>query len=316
MVGPSLGGWISQQFGWQAIFFINIPIGIIGLIFCLRFIPRDSHTSRTEQFDWLGAGVFMVGLVSLLIALNRGQSWGWGSLLTLGLIGFALLVLIGFVILERRSASPMLDLSLFKHKTFSLSTLSALLNYVSVYGIIFLMPFYLIEGRGFPPAKAGLILTAQSLVMAIIAPISGWLSDRVNPRWLTTAGMATLTLGLWQLSRLNAASAIPAILLALATAGLGTGLFGSPNNNVLLGAAPRNRQGIASGILATARNVGMVLGVGMVGAIYTTLLMRGGTAAQAANLFSGIHWSFLASALVALLGTAASFPRSKETSTA
>jgi MFS family permease len=173
-----------------------------------------------------------------------------------------------------------------------------------------LLPFYLIHGRSFSPSKAGLILTAQPFVMAIIAPLSGWLSDRINPRWLTTSGMAILSIGLWQLAQLNAASSIQTIVIALATAGFGTGMFASPNNSVLMGAAPGNRQGIAAGILATARNVGMVLGVGMAGAIYTTLLMNNSSpASQSSNLFNAIHWSFLASVIVAVIGVLFSWLR-------
>lgn len=310
MVGPSLGGWITQQFGWQAVFFINIPVGILGLVLCLRFIPQDGHPAAYEAFDKKGAVIFMIGLLSLLIALNRGENWGWITVKTLGLILFAIAILIWFVRWEKRTASPMLDIRLFRYKTFSFSALSALLNYISLYSIIFLLPFYLIHGRSFSPSKAGLILTAQPFVMAIIAPLSGWLSDRINPRWLTTSGMAILSIGLWQLAQLNSASSIQTIVIALATAGFGTGMFASPNNSVLMGAAPGNRQGIAAGILATARNVGMVLGVGMAGAIYTTLLMNNSSpASQSSNLFNAIHWSFLASVIVAIIGVLFSWLR-------
>lgn len=303
MVGPSLGGWITQQFGWQAVFFINIPVGIIGLILCLRFIPQDGHAADYTAFDKKGAVIFMIGLLSLLVAMNRGETWGWATFKTLGLIFFAIAMLVWFVQWEKRTESPMLDIKLFRYKTFSFSALSALLNYISLYSIIFLLPFYMIHGRSFSPSKAGLILTAQPFMMAIIAPISGWLSDRINPRWLTTGGMAILSLGLLQLAQLNANSSIQTIVLALATAGLGTGMFASPNNSVLMGAAPSHRQGIASGILATARNVGMVLGVAMAGAIYTTLLMSNGSpGSQSSNLFNAIHWSFLAGVIVAVIG--------------
>ena len=312
MVGPTLGGWLTQQFGWQAVFFINVPVGILGLILCLRFIPQDGHPAEYQAFDKKGAVIFMIGLFSLLIALNRGDSWGWVTFKTLGLIVFAVAMLVWFINWEKGINSPMLDIKLFRNKTFSFSSLSALLNYMGLFSIIFLLPFYMIHGRSFSPSKSGLILTAQPFVMAIIAPLSGWLSDRINPRWLTTSGMAILSFGLWQLSQLNADSSIQTIVLALATAGLGTGMFASPNNSVIMGAAPGHRQGIASGILATARNVGMVLGVGMAGAIYSTVLMsKGASTGQSANIFNAIHWSFLAGVFVTVIGVFFSFFRGK-----
>ncbi len=164
----------------------------------------------------------------------------------------------------------MLDLSLFSKRIFSASAGSAVFIYIALYSVLFLMPFYLIQGRGLSPAQAGLLLTAQPLVMAVAAPISGTLSDRIGSRLPTTLGMAILAAGLYLLSRLGPQAPLSSVGIYLAIAGLGTGIFISPNTSALMGSAPRNRQGIASGIQATARNVGMVLGVGLAGAILTS----------------------------------------------
>jgi EmrB/QacA subfamily drug resistance transporter len=310
-VGPSLGGWITDQFGWPAVFFMNVPIGLIGLAFCLKYIPNDRHKREHEGFDWLGALTFMTGLVALLYALNRGQVWGWLSSRTLILSAAAVLLLLGFTFLEKRSKAPMLDLRLFTIRPFSFTTLSALINYVNLYFIMFLMPFYLIQGRGYSSTMAGMILTAQPIFMAVFAPISGSLSDRISPHTLSTLGMLINGLGLWQLSRLNGESGIASIIIALAVAGIGTGIFISPNNNVLLGSAPRNRQGIASGILATARSVGMVLGVGIAGAIYTTMLAEGSGMA----IFDATRLSYLLCTGLALLGAWLSFQSAQKAKT-
>lgn len=303
-VGPSLGGWLTQHLGWQSVFTINVPISLLALFFSLRFIPNDRQKGTREPFDWRGALVFMSGLVLLIFVLNRGQVWGWLTAHTLGLLFLAILILFLFVQLEKRTPTPMLDVSLFSGRTFSFSTLSAFLNYGSLFGIIFLMPFYLVQGRGFQPAQAGLILTAQPLMMALVAPFSGYFSDRISPRWLATIGMAIMTLGLWLLSTLTEISSIFAIVRALMITGFGTGMFVSPNNNVLLGSAPRQRQGIASGILATARNVGMVFGIGLIAAIYTTVLQH-----ESATIFTAIQWSFRFGALLAALGIVTSYMR-------
>jgi MFS family permease len=178
-----------------------------------------------------------------------------------------------------------------------------MLNYIALYSVLFLMPFYLIQGRGLNAAQAGLLLTAQPLIMAIAAPISGTLSDRIGARVLSTTGMAIMACGLFLLSRLDATSQQTQIVLALAITGLGTGMFVSPNNSALMGSAPRHRQGIAAGILASARNVGMVLGVGLAGAIFTTMFT------QANDLFSAVSAGFVTGAVVAMLGIVTSIVR-------
>jgi MFS family permease len=209
--------------------------------------------------------------------------------------------------LENRRPAPMLDLSLFKVRVFSAATASAVLNYVCLYSVIFLMPFYLMQGRSLGPAEAGLLLTAQPIIMAIAAPISGSLSDRMGSRLLSTLGMLILAGGLFLLSRLGPDSPYGLILGGLAVTGLGTGIFISPNTSALLGSAPRQRQGIASGILATARNVGMVLGVGLAGAIFTSFTASGGEAA----LFSATRTGFAVAGGLALVGVVVSSVRGK-----
>jgi MFS family permease len=192
----------------------------------------------------------------------------------------------------------MLDLSLFKQRIFSASTASAVMNYICLFSVTFLMPFYLLQGRGFNPAYAGLLLTAQPLIMAVAAPISGALSDRIGSRLLSTSGMAIMALGLFLLSGLGPDSSTNQILLRLAVTGLGTGIFISPNTSALLGSAPRQRQGIASGILASARNVGMVLGVGLAGAILTSITAHNGDT----SLFEAIRTGMLVAGAIAVIG--------------
>ncbi len=304
-VGPSLGGWLTSTFSWHAVFFINVPIAALGLLLGALFIPRDTPAEHREQFDWAGAITFSAGLVALLLALNQGSTWGWTSPAILGLTAVALVFLAAFIILEVRVHFPMLDLSLFANRLFSAAAASALLNYITSNCVLFLLPFYLIEGRGLDAAQAGLILTAQPAVMVIAAPISGTLSDRIGSRAPGTVGMAIMAFGAFLLSRLSAESAMSSVIVALAIVGLGTGIFVSPNNSALLGSAPKHRQGIASGILATCRNVGMVLGVGLSGAIFTTVMGTEGSAA----LIQAADTGFIVAAGVAVLGMVTSAVR-------
>jgi EmrB/QacA subfamily drug resistance transporter len=298
-VGPSLGGWLTQAISWRAVFYINVPVGLLAFTLSLVFIPAEKPgAAHVERFDWSGALLFSAGLVALLLGLNQGNAWGWTSPAVLSCAAAALILLGGFLRIEGRMPSPMLDLSLFRQRVFSASTASAVLNYVCLYCVTFLMPFYLLQGRGLNPAQAGLLLTAQPIIMAISAPISGALSDRIGSRLLSTLGMLVMAAGLFLLSTLQPDSSNGAILAGLAITGLGTGIFISPNTSALMGSAPLQRQGIASGILATARSVGMVLGVGLAGAILTSVMARLGNNA----LFTAVHTGLLGGVGVALGG--------------
>ncbi len=308
-VGPTLGGWLTSQFNWRAVFYINVPVGAAAIALSLLFIHRDTASEVREQFDVKGAVLFLTGLVALLLALDQGQSWGWNSSRILGLAGAAVVLLASFVVLEGRVLSPMLDLSLFRRRLFSAATISAVMNYICVYGVLFMMPFYFIQGRGFSPARAGLILSVQPVIMAIAAPLSGTLSDKIGSRLPGTVGMAILGVGLWLLSGLGADSSLARVAMGLGVTGLGTGIFISPNNSALLGSAPLNRRGIASGVLATARNVGMVLGVGLAGAVFTTVVAAHGGEAAPSALFNGVAAAMRVGAGAAVIGALTSAVR-------
>lgn len=304
-VGPSFGGWLAQAVSWRAVFYINLPVGILALWISWRFI-LDDHGKRTqENFDLAGAFLFLSGLTALLLGLNQGHNWGWSSPAILGLLGGAVILLGIFLAVESKVAAPMLDLTLFRTPRFSLATTSAILNYICVYMSIFLLPFYLIQGRGLNSAQAGLLLTAQPIVMAIVAPISGSLSDHFGTRLPSTIGMAVLAVGFFLLSHLDSTSSQAQFILALGTVGLGTGIFISPNNSAIMGSAPHQRQGIAAGILATARNFGMVLGVGLSGAIFTSILAQ----PDGGGIFPAIQTNFMVAIGIALLGVPTSWFR-------
>jgi len=298
--GPSLGGLLAQHWSWRAVFYINVPVGAVALFLTARYVLPDAPQKVERGFDWPGAATFFGGLLALLLGLNQGHAWGWASPLTIGLLVASVVLLASFVRIERRVPAPMLDLSLFSSAAFTGATVSAIVNYVCVYGILFLVPFYLIEGRGLGAARAGLLLTSQPLVMMFVAPLSGTMSDRIGTRIPAVLGMALLALGLFLLSRLGPDTPLAHVAAVLGVCGLGTGTFIAPNNSALMGAAPPHRQGIAAGVLATARNAGMVLGVGLTGAILTTVLHSGGDGA----LVRAIDLGFTVTAVLAVAGIA------------
>ncbi|MFN8597703.1 MAG: MFS transporter [Anaerolineae bacterium] len=301
-VGPSLGGWLADQISWRAVFYINVPVGLLALFLSWRFIPMDTPAEKAEKFDRAGALTFMAGLIALLLGLNQGSAWGWTSPLTIGVLIVAVICLTAFIAIERRVAAPMLDLGLFEHRTFSASTASAVFNYMCVYTVLFMLPFYLIQARSLSPSEAGAILTMQPIVMALVAPLSGAWSDRIGARSLSVFGMTAMALGLWLLSRLTLQSSNGEVAVSLAVMGLGTGVFISPNSSALMGSAPRHRQGIAAGVLASARNVGMVLGVGLAGAVFTTVHAQQALQGEASALVSAVTASFVVAIGIAFLG--------------
>jgi EmrB/QacA subfamily drug resistance transporter len=307
--GPSFGGWLASNLGWRWVFYINLPVGLFAIWLALRYIPSDRGSGSAEKFDPIGAIAFTAGLVALLLAFNKGHAWGWTSPSILALLGSALLILAFFLIYEKRIHFPMLDLSLFRHPLFSISVASAILNYICVYTVLFLIPFLLIDGRGLNPAQAGLLLTAQPIVMAVVAPLSGTLSDKIGARLPTALGMGLLATGMFYLAQLSPQATLIHIAAGLAWVGLGTGIFISPNNSALMGSAPRHRQGIAAGILATARNAGMALGVGLAGAVFTTLLARETAAGAPDALNTAFSSSFYVAAGIAAVGAMLSLVR-------
>jgi EmrB/QacA subfamily drug resistance transporter len=298
--GAPLGGWLTDLFGWQSVFLVNIPLGLLALVLGWRVAPSAATSPRREPFDLTGSIVYVLGLGLLLLGLNQGHVWGWTATATLGslLIGAALLA--GWVAFELRVPSPMIDLRLFRERAFAAPVASAFLCYTSV-SATFLLPFALIQGRGLSPAETGLILTCQTIVMAATASISGSLSDRIGARIPATVGMVLLSVGLLLLSRLDATLPIGQIVAVQIVLGLGIGLFTSPMSSAILGAVPAHRRGVANGVLGTARTLGMVLGIGIAGAVYaTTLGLAGDPGADSVLQATGA--GLLVASGVALLG--------------
>lgn len=166
----------------------------------------------------------------------------------------------------------MLDLSMFKNRLFSMANLSAMFNYMGMFSVVFIMPFYLQQFRGLTPSAAGLLMIPMPLTTMLVAPISGAISDRLDTRYISAIGLAILSFGLFLLSRLQADTSHLSIILTMMVIGFGSGIFQTPNNSAIMGCVPPNRRGIASSLLATMRNLGMVLGVAIAGAVFTNRL--------------------------------------------
>jgi EmrB/QacA subfamily drug resistance transporter len=267
VVGPALGGVILDTFGWHWIFLVNLPVGLIGLYLVGRLVPSDPPV-RVEKFDFLGAASLCISLLALLLALTEGPQWGFVDPRILTLFAVWVVFLGLFLLIERRSRYPMVDLRLFREGLFNVNLITGSLAFISLSGLLLLMPFYLEGVLGYPPRQVGLLMASVPAGLGITAPISGSLSDRLGTRPITVAGLGVLVVGYLALSGLGGATKGPDFLLRFAPIGIGMGLFQSPNNSAIMGAAPRERLGVASGLLAMTRLIGQITGIAVLGALW------------------------------------------------
>ncbi len=267
--GPMLGGLLIGWLGWQSIFYINLPVGLLGFYLASKKLHREPATG-IQGFDFAGAITVFVSLVSFLLALGQGENMGWGSLFIVGLFLLACVFFVLFVFVELRVEDPVMDFSLFRNSSFTASNASGFLTFTSMFIFLFLLPYYLEDSLGYPPERVGMVLVAFPLVMAVVSPLSGWISDRTGSFILSSLGLGVAAFALFLVSRFNEASRFHEIVGVLALMGLGIGLFQSPNNSIIMGSVPPERLGIAAGTMATTRNLGMVTGIALAAAFITS----------------------------------------------
>jgi len=278
--GPVLGGALTGALGWQSIFYINIPVGVVGVALAIRFIPADKkHPS--VPIDIPGSVMIFLALLLILLPLNQLGA-GMAPWLFCLLLGLGAVMTAVFIFYLRRTPYPILSLSLFQSRIFSASLAAALLNYMAQYILVFLTPFYMQTVRLFTPAMSGLLYIPMPLATLAIAPLAGAFSDRHDTRLLSSAGMGVMAIGMFLLSRMDVDTPLWYIVVSMAVAGMGSGLFQTPNNTALMGSAPAEYRGVASGMLATARNIGMVLGVAFSGMLFSLFASGSGESATAA----------------------------------
>lgn len=264
-LGPVLGGVLTQHLGWRSIFFLSALLGLAVIGVVLWKLKGEWTGAKGERFDLAGSVIYVLGLVALVYGFTLLPERSGVGLIIGGIIGLS-----AFTRWEMRTRSPVLDISLFKNsKAFTFSNLAALINYSATFAVSFLISLYLQYVKGFNPESAGLILVAMPAMQAIFSPLAGRLSDRIEPRLIASAGMVLTTIGLIIFIFLNKETPLGLIIGNLILIGFGFALFASPNTNAVMSSAPKTAYGVASATLATMRQVGMVLSMGIAMLMFT-----------------------------------------------
>jgi EmrB/QacA subfamily drug resistance transporter len=317
-LGPILGGLLTDLASWRAIFLINLPIGVLAILWARRILP-DETPGRTATFDVRGATLSGLSLFTLLLALSEGQDVGWSSPLILALLALAVILAIAFIVVERRAAQPLIDLALFRIRPFTFGLASVIVAFAGLFTATFLLPFLLQQGAGYTPVQAGLMLAPVPIAMAIVAPFAGAAADRWGPAIPASSGMVLMVLALLSLTTLPPGFAPQDLLWRLLLLGVGQGLFMSPNSAAVLGSVPGSRIGTASGVLAQMRVNGQALGIAMSAAVVAIRLPvnlaaggstgAGAEAAATAALVASIHDAFIVAAAICAIGIVTSLVR-------
>jgi EmrB/QacA subfamily drug resistance transporter len=313
--GPSIGGLLIHWWDWRSIFWVNLPVGLLGFWLSGRFIPRDTKSHPTGPFDWPGAvlqGLLIISFILLVDPPAVSIGHDLPVRIPRWIAGLATSVFLGlFLFVERRTRAPLFDLSLLRIPSFGLGNFAGYLTFVAYSAMTVLMPFFLEEVLHFSTRRAGLAMTMIPLTIFLTAPISGRLSDRIGTRGLAAAGGLVGAIAFLAMAGAFGAGVYEKtsqleISLAMAAIGLATGLFQSPNNSSIMGSVPHGKLGVASALLATIRNLGIATGTGLASGLF------GWHFEQQGDYISALHFVFYFSASVALLAAGVSSLRRRK----
>ena len=302
-IGPLVGGLLTEKVNWSWIFFVNLPIGVIGVFVALWAIDESRDMSERQTLDLGGQITSAAGLFALTYALIEGNRHGWGSPLILGLFAVSAVFLAAFVLLEQHQRIPMLDLSLFRSPTFSGANVAMLLVTLAMFGIFFYNSLFIQNILGYSPIQTGAIFLPMTLLIILVAPQAGRLSDRIGSRWLIGTGLSLVTLSLVLFAQVDQGSNFWNILPGLLTGGVGMALTMTPTTAAAMGSVPVDKAGVGSAVLNAFRQVGGSLGIAIMGAVVGSSVSVGVKSHAYPGQFThGYHVALYVAAAIALSG--------------
>ncbi len=308
MIGPPLGGLIVSYFNWNYIFLINVPIGIITAIIGFRILPRKIN-KKNEDIDFIGTIFLGTCVIFLFYALTFGEIVGYGNKLIIASFVIATFLFVIFIFIEKKLKYPLIDLSLFKNSLFSVGILCTFISYMSINSNNIIQPFYLENVLKMSPSFTGIVMIIYPVILTVISPFSGYLSDKIGSELLTFIGLMFICIGMGLMSTLNENSTIQAMFGYISIMAIGNGLFLPPNNSLVMSSAPNDKLGIAGSINAFVRNLGQSSGVSIATLLLYSLMsikmgkkVLGYVEGRNDIFIFGMKYIYISAALACLIG--------------
>jgi EmrB/QacA subfamily drug resistance transporter len=313
-LGPITGGLLAEHAHWSWIFFINVPIGVLAIITARIVIRESRDTSADQRLDVPGLVTSGGALLALTYALIEANNKGWTSVEILALFAVAAAGLIAFIALERYQRAPMLDLSLFRNRTFTGANLTMMLVALSMFGVFFFVSLFVQNILGYSPVQAGASFLPMTLCIILFAPVAGKLSDQIGSRWLMSGGMALVGVSLVLFSLLNQSSSFWNLFPALLVGGAGMAMAMTPTTSAAMSSVPVDKAGVGSGVLNSSRQVGGSLGVAVMGAILGSYISVGTTSPEFPGQFvNGFQAALHVAAVIAFVAAFVAYALVRDT---
>jgi len=285
--GPLLGGPLIDNFGWRSVFLINLPIGVIGLLMAMAYISESKSARKETSFDIKGSIVLGISLSALVLVLDKGQDWGWFSVISAVCYLVVVIGLAWFVRIEKNHKEPIVDLKFFKNKVFVQSLINNFIIFMGMMGGMFLIPIFAQTFLGYGATETGYLFLPMAACMMISAQLGGRVGVKFQPRYVIMLSTAVAAVGLYLFSFLDARSTVWDIIVPLGIMAFGMGFGMAQRTNIIAVSVPRSEIGVASSVLALARNIAGAFGIAIFGTILTSSIENHAITTSVLSTFNG-----------------------------